>query len=128
MMIRPQGQPRQREKPYRFKAYRQHVASQPCMACGWSLPNDVGAICQAAHIRTGYYGISDKPDDWFTIPLCTLEANGCHDKFGKGEIRFTRERWGITIDELKKQAESEWMIWEEQRTVTSDSDTRKETS
>lgn len=101
------GEPRQRETPYRKKAYLKYVAKQPCMACGWALPNEVGTICQAAHIRTGYFGIADKPDDWFTIPLCCA----CHTMFGAGERRFSRVYLDTPIDELKDYAKARWLEW-----------------
>lgn len=106
------GELRQRQQPYRSEQYRRHVASKPCLACGWAQPRESGAICQAAHIRTGFHGIGCKPDDWYVIPLCAENGWSCHVEFGKGEEAFAREHLKMSIDELKRRAKANWLQWE----------------
>ena len=56
-----------RPKPLRSKDHRQFVASLPCLRCE-------NSPCQAAHLRTGYATMSQKPGDDLTVPLCPA----CH--------------------------------------------------
>lgn len=109
-MIRPQGELRQREQPYRSKEYRRHVASQPCMACGAISPSDTGDVAsQCAHI--GVFGRSAKNHDYYTIPLCP----GCHQSFDAGQKHMARSWWNLSIDALKAKAKARWMAWESQQ-------------
>lgn len=50
------------------EAYRRHVASQPCEACG-------ATDTQAAHLRVDVAGLSIKPSDDYVASLCIR----CHD-------------------------------------------------
>ena len=106
MSIVPNFRPvEQRKPPHRDPDYREHVASQPCQACGrWGRSN-------ACHIGT--YGRGIKNHDYFTIPLCTLEPGklGCHQLFDAGQKAFAMRKWGMTIDELKAHAQSKYREW-----------------
>lgn len=114
------GAPTQRIQPYRNKTHLQAIARLPCKACGYSVPNEQGFICQAAHIGTLGRGI--KNHDYYTIPLCpphfiTLNpppfqrlTQGCHTKFDAGQERFARETWGLSLDELREEAANIWAV------------------
>lgn len=115
-MIRPQGELRQREQPYRDEKYRRYVAKQPCMACGHH-------ESQAAHISAGNYARGMKAPDYYCIPLCpphlaplgTMITKGCHAKFDENQERFAQETLNLSIDALKAKAKARWIAWESQQ-------------
>ena len=104
----------QKTKPIRDEAYRRHVASQPCMACSYAVPNDEGFISQAAHISVGNYGRSMKADDSLCIPLCPDRPNGergCHSVFDQSQEYFCATYFRLTIPELKAKARAAYDEW-----------------
>ena len=62
-------------RPVRDKAWRQYVASLPCLGCG------LEGSSQAAHIRG--HGMGIKASDYECVPLCCarLGVRGCHAEF-----------------------------------------------
>ena len=112
-VLRKQGELRQRGDVYRSKPYRQHVARQPCEACGYAARNSDGYCTQAAHIRGGFYGMGEKPSDRCLISLCAERPDnrGCHRRFDAGQAVFARKTWGLTIAELIERAEERWDMW-----------------
>ena len=113
MSIVPTFQPpRQRVERFRDKNYLKYVASHFCLACGGGryAENPGDARTQAAHITVGRNG-TDKPDDFYTIPLCAEDCNGCHRKFDAGQEKFARNAWDMNIDQLKAKALKMFRGW-----------------
>lgn len=70
--------PQPKTKPFRSKKFLAHVRSLDCCECEW--PADLGCI-EAHHIKTG--GTSTKCGDDLTVPLCSINARGCHPQADK---------------------------------------------
>ena len=103
----PQRPIHQKNPPIRDEKYRRHVASQPCMACGYHQS-------QAAHISVGNFARGMKADDTLCIPLCVE----CHDHFdGRRSGLYTNQKsaalglLGLTIPELKDFARAAYDEW-----------------
>lgn len=117
MRIAPTQPPAQKREPIDDIKYRKHVSQQPCDACGWALPNEIGTITQGAHISAGNYARGMKASDEFLIPLCV----NCHDDFDCRSSRFPNQTaaatgmFGMTIDALKARAVARWIAWKSQQ-------------
>ncbi len=81
MLPRRIPKPTKRATRWRSPAHTTWIRGFACCACG-SATNIV-----AAHVRLGSHtGMSQKPDDWRTVPLCDGphsnkdEQLGCHDR------------------------------------------------
>lgn len=55
-------------KPIRNRAHRIDVANLPCLSCGWKPHGEY--LCQAAHVRLGWYRGGERPGDDRVVPLC----------------------------------------------------------
>lgn len=76
-----------KEKTPRNPKYLDFIRSQPCLR-GWSGGCSAGARSEAAHVRfLGGGGVSLKPSDYHTVPLCSKHHEFQHQK---GELAF----WG----------------------------------
>ena len=107
-VAKPQG-PSPKSKPYRSKAYRQHVARKPCRA-GLPAPmNAEGYLCQASHISVGNHARGMKAPDYYCIPL-SPEAHSLFDSSGQRE--FSKHVLMRSIETLKNDAFCNWFEWE----------------
>lgn len=115
MRIAPTQPPAQKQETIDDPKYRKYVSQQPCAACGWAMPNEIGTICQAAHISVGNYARGKKANDDLLIPLCVR----CHDDFDCRSGRFPNQTaaaahmFRMTIDELKAEAQRRYREWKE---------------
>lgn len=97
-----------RESRWRSQAHTAHVRSFCCAFCG-SATN-----IEAAHVRMNSgTGMSQKPDDWLTTPLCSGPFSnidgqlGCHQmQHGVGEPEFWQKYFN-------KHGQSVWQLIEE---------------
>lgn len=75
-----------KQKPIRSEKHRRFIASLPCCVSG------VSGQTQAAHIRSGFFGMGAKPGDDLCVPLSWKE----HDRQHKcGERKFWEPYGGI---------------------------------
>ena len=105
MVPRERG-PSPKHIPHRDRAYREYVASQPCMACGYH-------ETQAAHISVGNFARGMKADDFYCIPLCPSRVGvlGCHFIFDLNQKHYAKEWFKKTPEELKEEAKAFWQQW-----------------
>jgi len=74
-----------RSTRWRSQAHCSHVRSHACVVC------DAEAPIEVAHVRLGSgAGMSQKPDDWRTVPLCGGPAGCHHRQHTIGEATFWR--------------------------------------
>jgi len=66
--------PQPKEMPFRSRKYLMHIRNMPCIECGWP-------FSEPHHIETG--GMATKCGDNLVVPLCGLNARGCHRKADK---------------------------------------------
>ena len=94
----PRRIPKKAKRASRWKspAHCNFVRSHACCNC------DSEVNIQVAHVRMGSgAGMGQKPDDWFTVSLCS----DCHnkDQHQHGEPSFWEayyKRTGVTVEQL----------------------------
>jgi|2_EtaG_2_1085320.scaffolds.fasta_scaffold03890_10 hypothetical protein len=88
----------------RSKAHLEFVACHHCVACHDAWLIDAGeTVSQAAHLRGGLAGgISYKPCDCLTVPLCTLDRRGHHEEHDRAPGLFTQKH-GINLARIARQ-------------------------
>lgn len=85
-----------KEKPFRSEKYKAWIRSLPCTECQW--PAELGYI-ECHHIRTG--GMATKAGDNESVPLCGLNARGCHNRADKSKASY--EKYAPIAERLYRQ-------------------------
>lgn len=84
------------------KAYLESYRSAKCIVCGTT------ETVVPAHIRSGWFGMGNKPSDTLTLPLCHEHHAEQHKT---GEERFWMEMKGWTIKRAKEVARQRYKVW-----------------